>query len=67
VKPKITRKESFAVLGLQEHFTAETEGFEGIWKRFMRYEAQIRPQSVDGAFYGAQLCADARAENGLSG
>jgi predicted transcriptional regulator YdeE len=53
VEPKIGRKETFALLGLQEHFTQETEDFEGIWKRFMRYEAQIGPHSVDGAFYGA--------------
>ena len=53
MEPRIVRKETFALLGLQEHFTRETEDFEGIWKRFMRYEAQISPHSVDGAFYGA--------------
>jgi predicted transcriptional regulator YdeE len=58
VQPKFIDRNAFTVMGLQESFTPETEDFEGIWKRFMRYHDQIRPHSTDGAYYGVCFGSD---------
>jgi AraC family transcriptional regulator len=55
MEPKITNREAFAILGLQERFSHGKEDFEGIWKRFMAYHDQIRALSIDGAYYGANF------------
>jgi predicted transcriptional regulator YdeE len=36
-----------------ERFPYQQDDFEGIWKRFMAYEGQISPLSIDKAYYGA--------------
>jgi predicted transcriptional regulator YdeE len=58
MEPKIIRKESFTILGLQERFTPDHEDHEGIWKRFMNYHIQIQAFSIDGAYYGANFSAE---------
>ena len=52
MEPQIIHREAFTVLGLEECFPDGQEDFEGIWKRYMRYHAQIEPHSIDGAHYG---------------
>ena len=43
MEPRFVERDAFTVLGLQERFTPQTEDFEGIWKRFMRFHDQIHP------------------------
>ena len=52
MEPRFVERDAFTVLGVQERFTPETEDFEGIWKRFMRFHDQIHPHSTDQAYYG---------------
>ena len=58
MEPRLTDRDAFTVMGLQEHFTPETEDFEGIWKRFMAYHDQIQPHSTDRAYYGVCFGTD---------
>ena len=63
----VVTKPEFTLLGLMERFPYQEDDFEGIWKRFMAYEGQISPMSVDKAFYGAYYPNDDKSMDYLAG
>jgi hypothetical protein len=50
-----------------ERFAHQEDDFEGIWKRFMVYEGQINPLSIDKAYYGAYHPNDDKSMDYLAG
>jgi len=63
----IVNKPGFALLGLMERFPYQEDDFEGIWQRFMAYEGQIHPLSVDKAYYGAYYPNNDKSMDYLAG
>ncbi len=59
-EPRIVELQTIKLLGLQERFVNGQEDHEGIWKRFMDHIDQIKPHSVDGAFYGANFATESK-------
>jgi AraC family transcriptional regulator len=62
MEPKITERKSFNIIGIKEHFKPEKENFERIWKKLERFNDQIKPLSIDNAYYGIQSEPDENGE-----
>ncbi len=60
MKPKITGRDAFVVLGTMTRITPADENSETyglIWKNFESFHDQIKPLSTDGAYYGVSFAA----------
>ena len=58
MKPKITGRDAFVVLGTMTRITLADENSENyglIWKNFESFNDQIKPLSTDGAYYGVSF------------
>lgn len=62
---KITEKDAFWVMGLQEVFTEENEDHEGLWKRFMTHHDTIAPLRTDEAYYGVYFDTELDGKHAL--
>jgi len=54
-KMRITERDAFTALGVQERFTPENEDHEGVWKRFMAHHDLLHGLSTDKAYYGVNF------------
>ena len=58
MKPKITGRDAFVVLGTMTRITPADENSDNyglIWKNFESFHDQIKPLSTDGAYYGVSF------------
>lgn len=56
--PEIKRREGFSLIGVLQVGDPRTTDFHDFWmNEFMPREPELRPLSVDGAYYGAFLCS----------
>ena len=58
-EPTFVDRDGFAVLGLEEPMAvAESDHFQGIWKRFMDYHDTVAAHSTNGCYYGVASATD---------
>lgn len=58
MQPRIVDRAGFKVKGVLAHFASAGESFYALWDAFMSFHDQIRPMSMDGAYYGVYLGTD---------
>ena len=57
MEPKLVSREAFTVMGVAVRGNPAKLDYNDIWmSQFMAREADIKPYSVDGAYYGAYFC-----------
>ena len=61
MEPKILEREPFVVIGTITQLNVKEDNigiYESIWQKFESYHSQIKPYSIDQAYYGVSFPTD---------